>query len=181
MDRNGKATNRSAADVFGVIFVTILAVALVAVMIWSFAGVFGGVREFFGALSEYSSHEQAVSQISSGFITDKEIVNGHTVNGSGGIVAGSNGSGVVIGGNKEYIPTQYRLYVSGEYEVDGDVFMGDRYFDVPAEVYQAYNIGDYFDSQNFFSDTVASLCPSCGAEWDSTYCGDCGSLMNQED
>lgn len=180
MDRNVKTDKQSIGKCVLVIFLVLIVIVSVAIVIYSFVGIFGTVMEFGGILNEYFAHENATDKISCGIIIDKEIVNGHTVNGGGGIVAGPNGSGVVIGGNKEYIPTEYRLYVKAEYEIDDEVFEGERYFDVPAEVYQAYNIGDFFDSQNLYQQTAAPLCPNCGAECDTPFCGQCGTPMNPE-
>lgn len=181
MSKNEKATNRSAGEVFAVVLVVLFVIAVAVFGIWGSVKLFGAIKDLNNAANELFDHQTAANQISSGVIIDKEIVNGHTVNGSGGIVASPNGSGVVIGGNQEYIPTQYRLYVRGEYEVNGEVFEGEKYFDVPAEIYQAYKIGDFFDSRDPSPHTTASLCPNCGAVCDTPFCGACGASMNSED
>lgn len=167
-------------NVMDIALPAICVVLILAFMIWASINIFGEMGELVEVAGTIIEH--ADRNITAGVIVDKEIVNGHTVNGSGGIVAGSNGTtGVVIGGNKHYVSTQYRLYISGEYEIDGELFEGEAYFDVPADVYQAYNIGDYFDSQNFKGNVASSpTCPSCGSEWNSAFCGDCGIPMNQE-
>lgn len=160
------------------IVVVIIAIVILAFMIWAGINIFGELGELVEVAGTIIEH--ADRNITSGVVIDKEIVNGHTVNGNGGVIAGSNGTtGVVIGGNTHYVPTQYRLYISGEYELDGEIFEGEAYFDVPADVYQAYSIGDYFDSQNFKGSVASgSTCPSCGAECTTSFCGDCGTPMN---
>lgn len=179
----GKIPKRITSEDFGFILIVFLLIVLVISLILLLVGFFSSVGEFGGVLnelSEYSAHEIAVNQISSGVIINKEIVNGHIVNGSGGIVTGPNGAGVIFGGNQEYIPTQYRLYVSGKYEIDGKEFEGEKYFDVPADVYQSYKVGDFFDSHDFSAHIAISLCSNCGATCDTPFCGACGAPMNSK-
>lgn len=160
----------------------IIAIVILAFMIWAGINIFGALGELVEVTGTLIDHAGANENITAGVVINKEIVNGHTASTGGGIVAGSNGTtGVVIGGNKAYVPTQYRLYIIGEYELDGEIFEGEAYFDVPVDVYQAYNIGDYFDSQNFKGSVASgSACPSCGSEWNSAFCGDCGTPMSSE-
>lgn len=150
MDKNSEKTSR--LDLIFRILLGIAMAAVAAFIIWGIVGISKDIDDTWSEIKEFATHKEAENNISSGVITDKKIVNGRTVSG-GGIVAGSNGSGVIIGGNGEYIPAQYRLYVKGEYEVAGEVFEGERYFDVPFEIYQAYSVGDFFDSQNLSSDS----------------------------
>ena len=172
----------NANNVLDIVVHVIIATVILAFMIWAGINIFRETGELIKVAGTIVEHAGANENITAGVIINKEIVNGHTASTGGGIVAGSNGTtGVVIGGNKAYVPTQYRLYIIGEYELDGEIFEGDAYFDVPADVYQAYNIGDYFDSQNFKGSVASgSTCPSCGSEWNSAVCGDCGTPMNPE-
>ena len=50
---------------------------------------------------------------------------------------------------KGYVPVRYFLEVEWEYEKDGEVTVARKDFEVERDVYLAYDIGDYYDSQNF--------------------------------
>ena len=87
------------------------------------------------------------SSISAGIITDKEIINGHTKS-SGGIVYYGGKVGYSFNNNKSYVPTVYRIHISAEFEYNGETHQGSNYFDVSEDVYNSYNVGDYFDSKD---------------------------------
>lgn len=87
------------------------------------------------------------ASVSAGIITDKEIINGHTKS-SGGMLYHNGKIGYSFNGNKSYVPTVYRIHISAEFEYDGETHQGHNYFDVSEDVYNSYNIGDYFDSKD---------------------------------
>ena len=97
-------------------------------------------------LDEGISYNSKAS-VSAGVITDKEIINGHTKS-SGGMVYHDGKVGYSFNGNKSYVPTVYRIHISAEFEYDGETHQGSNYFDVSEDVYNSYNIGDYFDSKD---------------------------------
>lgn len=49
------------------------------------------------------------------------------------------------------IAKQFRRYIEVEWEIekDGEVTVESKDFEVERDVYLAYDIGDYYDSQNF--------------------------------
>lgn len=147
MNSNDTKREREAVgQAVALVLFVVLFLGTVGVMIYGLVDVLGDLG---AAVGEYSDHQSAQADITAGTVVNKEIVNGHTVSSGTGIVAGAQGSGVIIGGGKEYVPTQYRLYINAEYMVDGKTYTAEKYFDVPVEVYQAYEVGDYFDSQSF--------------------------------
>ena len=87
------------------------------------------------------------SSISAGIITDKEIINGHSESGAG-IGYHDRKGGYNFNNNKSYVPTVYRIHISAEFEYDGETHQGSNYFDVSEDVYNSYNVGDYFDSKD---------------------------------
>ena len=104
------------------------------------------------SINEYKIHNEAIDNITAGIISKKEIVNGYEkASGGPNYIWGSNGmSGMVMGNNNtEYIATQYRLYITAECEINGEVITVEKYYDVPVDVYREYSVGDYFDSQDF--------------------------------
>lgn len=103
-------------------------------------------------------HQQAIDDITAGIISNKEIINGHkTTSGGVGYNPTTGNYGYIIGGQSGYVPTRYRIYVLGEYEYNGETYQAEVYFDVDAEIYAAYKIGDYFDSQNLVINTAEDL------------------------
>ena len=101
-------------------------------------------------LSEYKDHQEAIDNITAGVIVNKSIVNGHATGNGGMVINPATGqAGVIIGNQGGYKPTEYRLTIQAEYMLDGETHTAEKYFCVPVEVYQAYAVGDYFDSQNF--------------------------------
>lgn len=135
----------TASDFFdmGLIFAKIAALVLILVGCW-----FGleAVLKSFGELQRYNSK----ASVSAGIITDKEIINGHTESGAGiGYYDGKVGYN--FNNNKSYVPTVYRIYISAEFEYKGETHQGSNYFDVSEDIYNSYNIGDYFDSKDLLS------------------------------
>lgn len=132
------------------VFALIIAffVAFIGVMIW-------GTKSLVSSFNDMNSHKAIIEEVSAGTISDKEIVNGETV-GGGGFIYSNGNPGFYFGGDKEYVPTRYRIHISFEYEYDGKKYPGTKYYDVSEEVYISYNIGDYFDSKNFEKIEVTS-------------------------
>ena len=119
---------------------------LVAALGFFIAAGWIGIKEFATIVVEKADYD-AVAHISAGVITDKEIINGHTKS-SGGMVYHDGKVGYSFNGNKSYVPTVYRIHISAEFEYDGETHQGSNYFDVSEDVYNSYNIGDYFDSKD---------------------------------
>lgn len=176
-EENDRRSDNSDIGTFTLIVIALIMVALIG---FSCVMSYRDIAQSGSALEKDIAIINGINSISSGVIIDKEIVNGRTVNGSGGFIIGNNGSGFIIGGNKEYIPTRYLIHIRGEYQVDGNEYSGVKDFEVPLEIYQIYNIGDFFDSKCLLPTTAVSVCPSCGASCDTPFCGACGTSMNTE-
>lgn len=143
------------SNVFGIVLI-ILVGTLIAAFIAGFIGVIiGGSKSLVSSYNDMNTHKAIIEEVSAGTISDKEIVNGETVGGGGFIYINGN-PGFYFGGDKEYVPTRYRIHISFEYEYDGKKYQGTKYYDVSEEVYISYNIGDYFDSKNFEKIEVTS-------------------------
>lgn len=82
-------------------------------------------------LKTVDDYNQLKSSVSAGEIVGKKTKNGYT-----GIFKG-------------YIPVRYFFEVEWKYEKDGEVTVESKDFEVEQDVYLAYDIGDYYDSQNF--------------------------------
>ena len=108
-----------------------------------------GIKEFATIVVEKADYD-AVAHISAGVITDKEIINGHTKS-SGGMIYYNGQAGYSFNANKTYVPTVYRIHISADFEYNGETYQGNNYFDVSEDIYNSYNIGDYFDSENLLS------------------------------
>ena len=81
--------------------------------------------------TEDSVYKQLKSSVSAGEIVEKRTEKGRT-----GFFSG-------------YVPVRYFFEVEWEYEKDGEVTLERKDFEVDRDVYLAYDIGDYYDSQNF--------------------------------
>lgn len=81
--------------------------------------------------TEDSVYKQLKSSVSAGEIVEKRTEKGRT-----GFFSG-------------YVPVRYFFEVEWEYEKDGEVTVERKDFEVERDVYLAYDIGDYYDSQNF--------------------------------
>ena len=84
-----------------------------------------------GLLNKMGNDIKLESSVSAGEIVEKRIEKGHT-----GLFSG-------------YVPVRYFFEVKWEYEKDGEVTVARKDFEVERDVYLAYDIGDYYDSQNF--------------------------------
>lgn len=146
---------KSSSDVVGTV-VTIIMITLVFAFFVAVIGVaIWGIKSLFSSYADVRSHNAVIEEISAGTISDKEIINGETVNG-GGFIYSNGKPGYYLGGDKEYIPTRYRLHITFEYEYKDEKYQGTKYFDVSEEVYLAYRIGDYFDSKDFEKTEITS-------------------------
>lgn len=131
----------------------LLITAVIAVLAGLFILFLSDLQNLNNDLLTGINQEKAMKQsIVSGVITDKRIENGRVIsNGSGGVGVGTNGSvGYFIGSgqNKSYVPTTYRIYVTNDYEFEGETYTGEVYFEVNEAIYNDYSIGEWFDSQN---------------------------------
>lgn len=97
------------------------------------------------------SENEAIENIREGEVIDKLIINSQTkAKIGGGVVINQNGGvgyGVGIGGS-EYVPMEYRFVIEGEYEFKGEKKTEKREIQVSEETYNAYKIGDHFDSRD---------------------------------
>lgn len=87
---------------------------------------------FFSSPEYYDiTYKRLKSSVSAGEIVEKRTEEGRTDFFSG------------------YVPVRYFFEVEWEYEKDGEVTVESKDFEVERDVYLAYDIGDYYDSQNF--------------------------------
>lgn len=98
-------------------------VAKIAILVMIIVGCLTVIEDVFKSLDEQLRYNSKAS-VTAGFITDKEIINGH------------------------YVPTVYRIHISAGFEYDGETHQGSNYFNVSEDVYNSYNVGDYFDSKD---------------------------------
>lgn len=120
----------------------------IVILVLLMVGLIGALVKCLDILGEgisYTLKESA--SVTAGIITDKEIINGHTKSG-GGIGYYGGKVGYNFNGSESYVPTVYRIHISAEFEYDGKTHQGSNYFDVSEDVYNSYNVGDYFDSKN---------------------------------
>lgn len=117
---------------------------------------FKDVKELSSALKSNSSHQSIIDDISSGTISNKEIVNNEIIGGIGAPVYIDGKTGYYYDDDKQYIPTRYRIHITFEYEYKGEKYQGSKYYDVSDEIYCSYNIGDYFDTKNLTRIEVTS-------------------------
>ena len=123
-----------------------LILAKIAAPVLILIGGWFGLKTVIKSLGEQIQYNNKAS-VSAGIITDKEIINGHTESGAGiGYYDGKVGYN--FNNNKSYVPTVYRIHISAEFEHNGETHQGSNYFDVSEDVYNSYNVGDYFDSKN---------------------------------
>lgn len=124
----------------------ILILGKVATLVLILIGCWFGLERCFKSLGEQQRYNSKAS-VTAGVITDKEIINGHTKSG-GGMGYYDGKVGYSFNNNKSYVPTVYRIHISAEFEYDGETHQGSNYFDVSEDIYNFYNIGDYFDSKD---------------------------------
>lgn len=123
-----------------------LVFAKIAILVLILVGCWFGIEAVFKSFGEQQRYNSK-ARVSAGIITDKEIINGHTESGAGvGYYDGKVGYN--FNNNKGYVPTVYRIHISAEFEYDGETHQGSNHFDVSEDVYNSYNVGDYFDSKN---------------------------------
>lgn len=92
---------------------------------------------------------KAVEEIKTGIISNKEIVNAHYESGKGMFgISSKGGVGYIFNSEKNYVPTEYRIYISAEYEIKDKKYTEEKYFTVSENIYNKYNIGETFDSTN---------------------------------
>ncbi len=126
----------------------------IAILVLMIIGCWIVIERAFNSLGEQQRYNSKAS-VSAGIITDKEIINGHTVGGAGvGYYDGKVGYN--YNGNKNYVPTVYRIHISAEFEYKGETYQGSNYFDVSEDVYNSYAIGDYFDSKDLLGSSEPS-------------------------
>lgn len=133
---------------------TVIIVLIGALMLCAFSQIGDDIRSTVNTANVLSASYEAEKTVRAGTIVDKRTENGYTVKSGGGGVAYSPSSGnvgYVVGasGNKTYVPMRYIITVNFTYEYDGTVYEGTKDFEVEKEVYLAYEVGEWFDSQNF--------------------------------
>lgn len=124
----------------------ILILGKVAALVLILIGCWFGLERCFKSFGEQQRYNSKAN-VTAGIITDKEIINGHTKS-SGGMGYYDGKVGYSFNNNKSYVPTVYRIHISAEFEYNGETHQGHNYFDVSEDVYNSYNIGDYFDSKD---------------------------------
>ena len=106
-----------------------LIVAIIVVLVFALTFAFF-VSDASTQSKALNAQNQAIDAVRGGTIVDKEIINPHST---------------VF----HDFPAEYRIYVNCEYEYEGEKKTARKYFAVPESVYLAYDIGDYFNSQNY--------------------------------
>lgn len=148
-NKNTEKKKLSIDNILSTCLVGLVVIGLVLGFVLAVAGIFKEMGHLGGHVKDYVTVLEAEESIAAGVVVDKKIVNGHTESGAGAAVVPGVGTGVVVSGDEEYVPTEYRIYIKAECGIDGKMYEFDKYFVVPVEVYQEYNIGDYFDSRDF--------------------------------
>lgn len=128
----------------------IIKIVILVLLMVGFAGVIVKCFDILDKGISYTLKESA--SVTAGVITDKEIINGHTKSG-GGMGYYDGKVGYSFNNNKSYVPTVYRIHISAEFEYNGETHQGHNYFDVSEDVYNSYNIGDYFDSKDLLGNS----------------------------
>lgn len=145
-DVNDETEERRESRFSSFIDTNLIEISKIVILVLILVGGWFGISKCFELLGEEISYSSKAS-VSAGIITDKEIINGHTKS-SGGMVYHNGKFGYRFNGNQSYVPTVYRIHISAEFEYDGETHQGHNYFDVSEDVYNSYNIGDYFDSKD---------------------------------
>lgn len=127
-EKIGKWSGLTRSELLKVIVQSVLACSVIALFVVFFCIM---IKDLTDTTTRICIRDTAVEETYDGIIVDKRIEN-----------ARSNVFRTV--------PTEYRLYIDVDYEVDGEKRTTQKYFSVPESTYLAYNIGDYFDSRNFF-------------------------------
>lgn len=133
-DDNKPALSRRAETIINVVWdimKVVLVSSVLGVIVLCFVGFLKDGAEL---VSDVNTYGNAIDEISGGVIVDKRIINQR-----------SNAINTY--------PTEYRIYIEGEYEWDGEKLSIQKYFCVPESTYLAYDIGDYFNSQDFRTTT----------------------------
>lgn len=100
-------------------------------------------------LRDTVSLAQLSDNITAGTVIGKSSQNSYYKS-NNGIYYANGKTGYAIGLNKgSYVPKKYYLEVGGNTVQDGQELFVSKKFEVERDVYLAYNIGDWFDSQNF--------------------------------
>lgn len=133
----------------------LLGTLFVGGLVFMFISFFKDVKDVAVDLSEIASHNSVIDTISSGIVSNKEIVNSEVI-GGGGLVYNDGKTGYYYDDDKQYIPTRYRIHITFEYEYEGETYQGSKYYDVSDDIYCSYNIGDYFDTKNLTRIEVTS-------------------------
>ena len=132
VEKIGKYSGLTRSDLIEVIIKSALICGAFAFALFGF--ILPMANDFSGVVSDISYQEAAIKSVYDGIIVDKSIENPR-----------SNAFRTTN--------TEYRLYISVDYYVDGEKKTTKKYFSVPEATYLAYDIGDYFNSHNFsFSD-----------------------------
>lgn len=141
---NDETEERRESRFFSFIDTNLIEISKLIILVIIVINCFFVLRLCFKSLGKQLASQASVT---AGIITDKEIINGHTKSG-GGMGYYDGKVGYNFNGNKSYVPTVYRIHISAEFEYDGETHQGSNYFDVSEDVYNSYNVGDYFDSKN---------------------------------
>lgn len=110
----------------------------------------GDVADGVGNLIEISDIKD---KITAGEVIDKRTEDGYTTGGGSGFIfnpsSGNINYGIGFGDDDTYVPVRYYITIEYNYEHKGKIIEDKKEFEVERDVYLTYDIGDYFDSQNF--------------------------------
>lgn len=151
---NEKKSAFSKSDIAEIVIKATIVAVVLALFGWGFVMIFNQTKDVVDDFKTVSLVSEIEDNVRAGEIVDKYTVDGHTTkSGNTGLVynpsSGNVGVGIGIGGGSTtYVPMQYILSVSYSYDYEGTTYIGTKAFEVERDVYLAYEIGEWYDSQN---------------------------------
>lgn len=154
---NEKKSAFSKSDIAEIVIKATIVAVVLALFGWGFVMIFNQTKDVVDDFKTVSLVSEIEDNVRAGEIVDKYTVDGYTTKGRNtGLVynpsSGNVGVGIGIGGGSTtYVPMQYIFSVSYSYDYEGTTYFGTKAFEVERDVYLAYEIGEWYDSQNFRS------------------------------